>query len=92
MLRLIISRGTGTPIVEDAEYPIESAVDRQFVGWRISRANTNFELCSTYGQLLAVPSSISDDDLHEAAAYRSRSRVPICMKRNDARLHIAKQY
>jgi len=44
--------------------------------WRISYLNTDFKLCSSYPPLLVVPSSISDDELLNAAKFRSSRRIP----------------
>lgn len=44
--------------------------------WRISSANMGFKLCSTYSQLLAMPSGISDEELFRVAAFRSGQRLP----------------
>jgi len=50
--------------------------------WRISEANVNYKLCSTYPRYLVVPSTISDEDLHSIAKFRSRCRIPVCVWRD----------
>jgi uncharacterized membrane protein YgcG len=45
--------------------------------WRTSRANINYELCSTYPRILIVPRSQTDQQLTEAAQFRSRQRLPV---------------
>ncbi|KAF2456009.1 protein-tyrosine phosphatase-like protein, partial [Lineolata rhizophorae] len=49
-------------------------VDR---GWRISNINSTYQYSPTYPSVLAVPTSISDNTLKYAAAYRSRARIPV---------------
>jgi hypothetical protein len=44
--------------------------------WRISFINKNYDLCSTYPSVLAVPASISDETMLKAAKYRSKNRLP----------------
>ena len=44
--------------------------------WRISAANENGELCSSYPHELLIPSCISDKILEKAAQFRSYRRVP----------------
>lgn len=45
--------------------------------WRLTRANENFLLCSTYPRLLATPKIITDEDLFEVAKFRSKQRLPV---------------
>lgn len=47
------------------------------VQFRLSSANSNFSLCSTYPAILAVPNCISDADLVKIANFRSRGRLPV---------------
>ncbi|CAM9578927.1 unnamed protein product, partial [Phaeothamnion confervicola] len=44
--------------------------------WRYTTANARWEVCSSYPRLLVVPTAVSDELLVDAAAGRSRSRVP----------------
>lgn len=44
--------------------------------WRITTINQNYELCPTYPAVLAVPQSISDDQLILASKFRSKNRFP----------------
>lgn len=44
--------------------------------WRISNANANFDLCSTYPRLMIAPAGLSDDELNSVAAFRSGKRLP----------------
>lgn len=46
-------------------------------GWKITEVNSSFTLCPTYPPLLIIPSSISDDEVQQAAAFRSRGRFPV---------------
>ncbi|MCO5597457.1 hypothetical protein L7F22_051535 [Adiantum nelumboides] len=45
--------------------------------WRICEANSSFTLSPTYPPLLIVPSSISDEEVQQAAAFRARARLPV---------------
>ncbi|MCO5560846.1 hypothetical protein L7F22_014466 [Adiantum nelumboides] len=45
--------------------------------WRICEANSSFTLSPTYPRLLIVPSSISDEEVQQAAAFRARARLPV---------------
>jgi Myotubularin-like phosphatase domain/SH3 domain len=45
-------------------------------GWRISAANSNFQLCPTYPRWIGVPQSITDEVLERDATYRSMHRIP----------------
>ena len=45
--------------------------------WRVSRANHKYTLCETYPSILVVPSKITDKQLHAAASYRSKKRLPV---------------
>jgi len=46
-------------------------------GWRTTLVNQGYQLCDTYPELLAVPTSCSDEDVSKVASFRSRSRIPI---------------
>eukprot|EP00742_Colponemidia_sp_Colp-10_P006387 GILJ01006845.1.p1 GENE.GILJ01006845.1~~GILJ01006845.1.p1 ORF type:complete len:991 (-),score=153.71 GILJ01006845.1:214-3186(-) len=45
--------------------------------FRVTRLNQTYQLCSTYPQVLAVPTAITDDDLWKIAAFRSKGRLPV---------------
>ncbi|XP_066105015.1 myotubularin-related protein 1 isoform X1 [Saccopteryx bilineata] len=45
--------------------------------WKISKVNSNYELCDTYPAIIVVPSSVKDDDLSKVAAFRVKGRVPV---------------
>ncbi|XP_053526193.1 myotubularin-related protein 1 isoform X8 [Artibeus jamaicensis] len=45
--------------------------------WKISRINSNYELCDTYPAIIVVPTSVKDDDLSKVAAFRAKGRVPV---------------
>ncbi len=45
--------------------------------FRISTANSCFQVCPSYPYLLVVPSSLSDDVLRSCAKYRSSARLPV---------------
>eukprot|EP00727_Mastigamoeba_balamuthi_P009739 m51a1_g5388 putative myotubularin isoform x2 (3422) ;mRNA; f:19358-31913 len=44
--------------------------------WRISEANSQYQVCESYPMLLAVPAGFSDDDIREAAEFRTSGRFP----------------
>ncbi|GFG28834.1 hypothetical protein Cfor_03049 [Coptotermes formosanus] len=50
--------------------------------WRISQANADYRLCSSYPRLLLVPACITDETLEAAARYRSAQRVPAVVWRH----------
>ena len=45
--------------------------------WRSTDVNRSYSLCPTYPGTLFVPDSISDDIIRKAAAFRSKSRLPV---------------
>ncbi|KAM7431350.1 Myotubularin-related protein 9 [Porites harrisoni] len=45
--------------------------------WRISHANSNYELCPSYPDSVIVPVKISDDTLKASAQFRQFGRFPI---------------
>ncbi|XP_064099234.1 myotubularin-related protein 4-like isoform X3 [Macrobrachium nipponense] len=50
--------------------------------WRISMANTDYQLCSTYPRKLVVPASINDNILESVARFRSARRIPAVVWRH----------
>lgn len=46
-------------------------------GWKCSYVNQDYDLCSTYPQVLMCPDTISDDVLTRASVFRSQGRVPV---------------
>ncbi|XP_040484036.1 myotubularin-related protein 1 isoform X3 [Ursus maritimus] len=45
--------------------------------WKISKVNSNYELCDTYPAVIVVPTSVKDDDLSKVSAFRAKGRVPV---------------
>jgi hypothetical protein len=45
--------------------------------WRVTHANNDFRLCTSYPQKLFVPLSITGKTLEMVAQYRSNGRVPV---------------
>ncbi|XP_036695290.1 myotubularin-related protein 1 isoform X6 [Balaenoptera musculus] len=45
--------------------------------WKISKVNSNYELCDTYPAIIVVPTSVKDDDLSKVAAFRAKGRIPV---------------
>uniref|UniRef100_A0A0K2U3Q5 Lateral signaling target protein 2 homolog n=1 Tax=Lepeophtheirus salmonis TaxID=72036 RepID=A0A0K2U3Q5_LEPSM len=50
--------------------------------WRISRANKDYQLCSTYPEELLIPFCISDAMLEKIAQFRSARRIPAILWRH----------
>ncbi|XP_050407864.2 myotubularin-related protein 3 [Patella vulgata] len=44
--------------------------------WRMSYINEDFKICPSYPNIHIVPTSVSDDDLHSVASFRSMRRFP----------------
>jgi hypothetical protein len=44
--------------------------------WRVTTANKDFRLCSTYPQILIAPRQITDDELFIVSNFRSGHRLP----------------
>lgn len=44
--------------------------------WRISRWNETYSFAPTYPSYIAVPSSVTDEDLVSVGKYRSKARIP----------------
>ena len=45
--------------------------------WRITHVNSEYQLCSTYPSVLAVPASVTDEQLGAIAAFHNRARIPV---------------
>jgi hypothetical protein len=45
-------------------------------GWRISKINAEYEVCSTYPAIFAVPTCLDDHRIVMASQFRSRHRLP----------------
>ncbi|EEB20241.1 conserved hypothetical protein [Pediculus humanus corporis] len=72
---------------KDGEYYyFKSEVDRLKFdvngAWRISQANSEYKLCSSYPRQLLVPACITDSTLEQAAQFRSARRVPAVVWRH----------
>lgn len=53
--------------------------------WRLTKVNTNYDVCPMYAKTLVVPAVVTDDDVRESAAFREEGRFPImCYKHRDA--------
>jgi hypothetical protein len=44
--------------------------------WRMTKANSAYELCDTYPSVLCVPAAANDELLREARKFRSKKRLP----------------
>ncbi|ETL89758.1 hypothetical protein L917_11344, partial [Phytophthora nicotianae] len=60
-------------VAEFQRLGISSSTNR----WRLSYVNEQYELCSTYPSILAVPASVSDSVLAVASKFRSKGRIPV---------------
>eukprot|EP00755_Sulcionema_specki_P027301 Sspe_Gene.16677::Locus_5890_Transcript_1_1_Confidence_1.000_Length_2848::g.16677::m.16677/K18081/MTMR1_2; myotubularin-related protein 1/2 len=45
--------------------------------WRLSEANQEFQLCSSYPPYLVVPSAVTDATLQASARFRAQNRLPV---------------
>lgn len=45
--------------------------------WRMSSANSAYELCDSYPRALCVPRSITDEELRVVAQFRKNERLPV---------------
>ena len=45
--------------------------------WRVSRVNSNFDVCPTYPRLILVPKPVVDADIVKIAKFRQRGRFPV---------------
>lgn len=45
--------------------------------WHITKLNDSHDLCETYPAILAVPAGATDEIIRNAAAFRSRGRIPV---------------
>ena len=50
--------------------------------WRLTRLNNKYEFCATYPRCLAVPATVDDKQLIEAASFRSKERIPTLVWRS----------
>ena len=64
----------------DSFDPAAADFERQKVPWRLWRlcdANASHSICGSYpASNLVVPAALSDDDVREAAQFRTRQRLP----------------
>jgi hypothetical protein len=44
--------------------------------WKLSMANYDFKVCSSYPELIVVPSELTDDNVMEVGSFRSEGRMP----------------
>lgn len=45
--------------------------------WRLSTINRDYSVCPTYAASLVVPSSITDEEIRQSAAFRDGGRFPV---------------
>jgi myotubularin-related protein 1/2 len=61
------------------------------VAWRLCEVNANYNVCLTYPSLMVVPTSISDEEVRQAAHFRSRGRLAhLCWQHPDNRAVLAR--
>ncbi|XP_065843912.1 myotubularin-related protein 2-like [Oscarella lobularis] len=61
-------------------YDAEKELQRQSLPteyWKISHINKGYTVCETYPEVFAVPSCVTDEQIHQVATYRSRARIPV---------------
>jgi myotubularin-related protein 1/2 len=52
--------------------------------WRLCEANATYSVCPTYPSLLVMPSSVSDEEVQQAALFRARGRLAhLCWQHPD---------
>jgi hypothetical protein len=44
--------------------------------WRTTEINRDYKLCLSYPNICVVPASITDEEVHEVAKFRSYRRFP----------------
>lgn len=59
---------------DDASF---AAVETVGCEWRITNINKDFTVCPTYGSVLIVPKSITDEQIVQSAAFRDGGRFPV---------------
>ena len=62
------------PIIEFSRQGVTEDND---LGLRYCYINKNFQICPTYPEFLVEPKDISDEELKQISAYRSKGRIPI---------------
>ncbi|XP_045503305.1 myotubularin-related protein 4 isoform X1 [Colias croceus] len=50
--------------------------------WRVTAANAEYKLCSSYPPLLIVPATIGDEQLESVARFRAMRRIPAVVWRH----------
>lgn len=58
--------------------------------WRLTDVNKDYAYCESYPSLLAVPAGISDEELKEVFAFRSKGRMPVVCYRHTNNVAIAR--
>jgi len=58
--------------------------------WRLTELNKNYAHCESYPSLLAVPTGISDEELKEIFAFRSKGRIPVVCYRHPNNIVLAR--
>eukprot|EP00052_Salpingoeca_macrocollata_P007967 m.63579 g.63579 ORF g.63579 m.63579 type:complete len:582 (-) comp16366_c1_seq1:46-1791(-) len=67
--------GRGWKIFDSAEEFQRQGTSEEL--WRLTSINQNYQVCSTYPQRFAVPTSIDDNKVRAVANFRSRGRIPV---------------
>merc|ERR1719203_2413020 len=57
--------------------------------WRVMDLNAQYELCSTYPSILALPRAMSEHDIKAVAGFRKRGRLPVMSWCGGAELNFA---
>lgn len=45
--------------------------------WRITQANREYNVCTSYGAALVVPKSVTDEEIVQSASFRDGGRFPV---------------
>ncbi|XP_013114065.1 myotubularin-related protein 9 [Stomoxys calcitrans] len=51
--------------------------------WRITHINKDFKICPSYGSILVVPKTITDEQISQSAAFRDGGRFPVLSYRHE---------
>lgn len=66
------------------EYKRQGLITQAETYWRVSNINEDYKYCSSYPNILLVPSTISDNVLKHAGKFRSKLRIPSVVYRHRA--------
>lgn len=74
---MLPSKDPGDLVLAEYERLLSMLGRRAAEEWRLSDVNAAYGVCTTYPSLLMLPSGFSNDEVHAAAAFRARGRLPV---------------